>query len=84
MIDCHEAKLAVQTASICEHRGIRYYATGMEYSKKGQHGIPTWGIVLHDLRANSVIHAPFEEVGIVRWNLPEELVREILKKSRID
>lgn len=81
MIDVHEAKLAVECAAICEHRGVVYVAHSLIYTKTPR-GKTMWSIVLQSKGANSVTHAALSEVKLLRWNLPDDLVEQILKKSR--
>ena len=79
--DEHEAKLAVDCAALCEYRGVIYAAHSAVYTKNPR-GHTVWSIVLHARRANSTVQAPLDQVSVVQWNLPADLVRDLLQKAR--
>lgn len=80
-MDKHEARLAAETASICEVYGIMYYAEGVQYSRTSRNRMQ-YSIILHDLRANSITIARIDDVTVVRWNFPPDLVAQTLEKYR--
>lgn len=80
-MDKHEARLAAETASICEVDGIRYYAVGIQYARNAR-GLMQCSMILHDLRANSITIAKIDDVTVVRWNFPPDLVAQTLEKYR--
>ena len=80
-MDKYEARLAAETASICEVDGIRYYAIGVQYMRTSRNRMQH-SIILHDLRANSVTSAKMEDTTVVRWNFPPDLVAQTLEKYR--
>lgn len=80
-MDKAEAFLAVHFNSICENRGIQYYAVGLEYIK--EIGKPAReNIVLHDMKVNSHTHAPYAYTKVVDWKAPDWLVEKELNKIR--
>ncbi|MBQ2735519.1 MAG: hypothetical protein IJF33_06770 [Clostridia bacterium] len=78
--DEQEAKLAVDCSALCEYRGVIYAAHSAVYTKNPR-GHTMWSIVLQSRRVNSVIQAPLDQVSVVQWNLPEDVVQRVLKKK---
>jgi hypothetical protein len=81
MLEIHEARLAVECAAICEWRGVVYRAHSLVYTKTPR-GRTTWSIVLQDRNSNSVMQASLVEVKLLRWNLPDDIVENLLKNYK--
>ena len=76
-----EARLAVELNAICSHRGITYYAYGMQYIHPYRKA-PSWAIILGSRGANSIVNASIEETSVLNWNAPRDFVEQKLSQMK--
>ena len=77
-----EAKVAMHVHARCEYQGIEYFAAGMQAYNNPNTGKKTESIILHDLRAQSTIVAPYELVTVLDWHLTPDLLDRYLERAK--
>ena len=77
-----EAKVAMNVHARCVYQGIEYFAVGMQAYNNPNTGKKTESIILHDLRAPSIVHAPCDMVTVKDWHLTPELLSLYLDRAK--